>query len=331
MTTKAFARKSLAKPVAKPTPKSEIKTSWAGRVPHIKPGRYADGMPLDEIEYLACKLVLRPNRFGSRKNLFDFAKVLQAPADQCGVGFSTEEFENAPLKIREVLFIDTKDFRLYNNAFILRRRIPYTDGFPSGEPEIVFKFRHPDIQKAAEADVRPQILGDHWVKFKCQALPLKDRLGGIRMLFSHNVQFPRSHVGETNTDILQFKTIAKIFPVLDRLKKSPDEKFELVNGTIIEEVLQDIGSIDFGSGTQSEDERGNLAHPRRTHAAHRGVRVPNPIPQQKIINAGCDATSGALLPSVAICGPGLYCSERHEDRPLISTARQRTNGPRVIS
>ena len=209
-------------------------------------------MPLDEIEYLACKLVLRPNRFGSRKNLFDFAKVLQAPADQCGVGFSTEEFENAPLKIREVLFIDTKDFRLYNNAFILRRRIPYTDGFPSGEPEIVFKFRHPDIQKAAEADVRPQILGDHWVKFKCQALPLKDRLGGIRMLFSHNVQFPRSHVGETNTDILQFKTIAKIFPVLDRLKKSPDEKFELVNGTIIEEVLQDIGSIDFGSGLKAK-------------------------------------------------------------------------------
>ena len=252
MTTKAFARKSLAKLVAKPTPKSEIKTSWAGRVPHIKPGRYADGMPLHEIEYLACKLVLRPNRFRSRKNLFDFAKVLQAPAAQCGVEFSTEEFENAPLKIREVLFIDTKDFRLYNNAFILRRRIPYTDGFPSGEPEIVFKFRHPDIQKAAEADVRPQILGDHRVKFKCQALPLKDRLGGIRMLFSHNVQFPRSHVGETDTNILQFKTIAKIFPLLDRLKKSPDEKFELVNGTIIEEVLQDIGSIDFGSGLKAK-------------------------------------------------------------------------------
>ncbi len=25
-----------------------------------------------------------------------------------------------------------------------------------------------------------------------QALPLKDRLGGVRVLFSHNVQFPRS-------------------------------------------------------------------------------------------------------------------------------------------
>jgi hypothetical protein len=44
----------------------------------------------------------------------------------------------------------------------------------SGEPEIVFKFRHPDIQVAAETDVRPHILGDYRVKFKCQALPLKD-------------------------------------------------------------------------------------------------------------------------------------------------------------
>src|SRR3974390_2306530 len=265
MTTTVTARKSVTKPVAKAPPSSAIKTSWAGRVPYIKPGRYADGMPFHEIQYLACKLVLRPNRFTSRKSLFDFAKVLRAPAIQCGVEFSTDEFEDEPLEIREVLFIDTKDFRLYNDAFILRRRIPYTDGFPSGEPEIVFKFRHPDIQKAAETDVRPQILGDHKVKFKCQALPLKDRLGGIRMLFSHNVQFPRSHVGDKDSDILMFKTIAKIFPVLNRLTKSPDEKFELVNGTIIEEVLQDIGSIDFGSGLSAKTNVGIW----RTRGEHR--------------------------------------------------------------
>ncbi|MGC1564113.1 MAG: hypothetical protein WA820_30285, partial [Bradyrhizobium sp.] len=91
--------------------KSEIKTSWAGRVPYVEPGRYVDGMPLHEVDYLACKLILKPNRFRSRKNLFDFAKVLRAPADQCGVKFSTENFENAPLKIREVMFVDTQDFR----------------------------------------------------------------------------------------------------------------------------------------------------------------------------------------------------------------------------
>ena len=50
--------------------------------------------------------------------------------------------------IREVLFLDAADFRLYNNSFILRRRIRYRDGFPAGEPEIVFKLPAPDIQKA---------------------------------------------------------------------------------------------------------------------------------------------------------------------------------------
>jgi hypothetical protein len=110
----------------------------------LKQGTYVDGMPLHQVDYLACKLILKPNRFTSRQSLFKFVKVLRASADQCGVHFSTVGYESAPLKIREVLFVDTTDFRLYNNAFILRRRIPYTDGFPSGEPEIVFKFRHPD-------------------------------------------------------------------------------------------------------------------------------------------------------------------------------------------
>jgi hypothetical protein len=243
-TLRKFTSNITAKSTAKDV--SKLKLNWAGRVPHLKPGKYADGMPLHEVEYLSCKLILKPNKFTSRQSLFKFGKVLREPANQCDVQFSTAGFESAPLKIREVLFVDTHDFRLYKNAFILRRRIPYTDGFPSGEPEIVFKFRHPDIQIAAETDVRPHILGDYKVKFKCQALPLKDQLGGIRMLYSHNVQFPRSHVGEGN--VFNFATLTKFLPALARLAQSPREKIGLVNHVIVEEVLQDIGWLDFGSG-----------------------------------------------------------------------------------
>jgi len=174
--------------------------------------------------------------------------VLRSPAKELGVGFSTKGFHQAPLKIREVLFVDTNDFRLYNNAFILRRRIPYRDGFPVGDPEIVFKFRHADLQTAAETDVRPQIRGQHRVKFKCQALPLKERLGGIRLLYSHNVQFPRSAMGSGTGDLLNFDNWIRIFPALGRLRKEPGEKVQLVSETIIEEVLQDIGELDFGDG-----------------------------------------------------------------------------------
>ena len=255
--------KPAAKTKARPAP--EPPASWVGRVPPLQPGTYADGLPIHEVQYLCCKLILRPNPFVSRESLFEFGEVLRAPAKELGVGFSTKGFQKFPLKIREVLFIDTADFRLYNNAFILRRRIPYRDGFPVGDPEIVFKFRHPDIQAAAETDVRPQIRGDHRVKFKCQALPLKERLGGIRLLYSHNVQFPRSAMGHGGGDVMSLDRMIEVFPVLARIRKTPGERINLVNETIIEEVLQDIGQLDFGEGTIA---RTNVAI-WRTRGEHR--------------------------------------------------------------
>src|SRR5262245_1865739 len=226
------------------------KPTWAGRVPLLKPGRYADGLPLHEMQYLCCKLILRPNHFQSRQSLFDFVDVLREPAEKQSVTFDAITPDHSPVQIREVIFVDTADFRLYKSGFILRRRIRYEDGFPIGDPEIVFKFRHPVLQTAAETDVRPRILGDHRVKFKCQALPLKKQLGGIRMLYSHNVQFPRSSVGEN--DVLAMRTLTKIFPVLASIRKRPDEKIALVSDTIIEEVLQDIGELAFGEGIRAK-------------------------------------------------------------------------------
>jgi hypothetical protein len=228
-----------------------ITPSWVGRVPQLKPAQYPDGMPIHKPEYICCKLILRPNKFHSRESFFDFGKVFKEPAKEHGVKYTTVGFIEQPVKIREVLFVDTDDFRLYNNAFILRRRIPYKDGFPIGEPEIVFKFRHPDLQMCAETDVRPNILGDHRVKFKVQALPLKEKLGGIRLLYSHNVQFPRSAIGISRIgqeSALDMDSAVQIFPVLARVRKQAGEKIKLVSDTIIEEVLQDIGLLDFGDG-----------------------------------------------------------------------------------
>ena len=229
---------------------AEKPVRWAARIPLLDHGVYADGLPLHQVQYLCAKMILRPNRLRSRKSLFDFGKVLHIPAKQNGATFSVGAFKNEAIQIREVLFVDTADFRLYNNQFILRRRIRYEDGFPAEEPEIVFKFRHTDVQTAAETDVRPQILGDHRVKFKCQALPLKGQLGGTRLLFSHGVQFPRSNVSET--DVFSMSTLTKIFPVLERIRSDPHERITLVSNTIVEEVLQNIGTIDFGEGIRAK-------------------------------------------------------------------------------
>ncbi|HUI84657.1 MAG TPA: hypothetical protein VL240_10560 [Candidatus Binatia bacterium] len=258
----AVARSEHAKLIAKKEP---VTPSWVGRVPQLKLGTYADGMPIHQVQYLCCKLILRPNKFFSRQSLFDFGKVMLEPAKEHGVKYSVAGFDSEPIKIREVLFIDTEDFRLYNNAFILRRRIPYKDGFPIGDPEIVFKFRHPDMQTAAETDVRPHILGDHRVKFKCQAMPLKEKLGGIRLLFSHNVQFLRSAIGMGKENVRDMDALVDLLPVLNRVRKTPKEEIKLVSNTIIEEVLQDIGLLDFGEGIRC---KANVAI-WRTRGEHR--------------------------------------------------------------
>jgi hypothetical protein len=223
--------------------------SRPGQALDLKQGQYSDGSPLDEVQYLECKLILKPDRFTAAKVFFDYGKLVAKTAKEFGIGFINKDVVLKP-QIREVMFLDTADFRLYNNAFILRRRIRYEDGFPAEDPEVVFKYRHPDMQKAAELDVRPNIAGSYRIKFKAEALPLKDQIGGYRLLFSHNAQFPLSQAPEG--DRTSMTALARVFPALAMLKSSKTDHVELVNNTIVEEVLQDLGVLDFGKGITAE-------------------------------------------------------------------------------
>jgi hypothetical protein len=224
-------------------PKDE---TWQRRSPELKKGKYSDGHPLHDLQYLETKLILKGDRFTSADCFNQFAKIVKRAAGNADVNFSRKGFKEERPRIREVLFLDTADFRLYNHAFILRRRQDYVDGFAVGDPEIVFKFRHPDLQKAAETDVRPRISGEYKVKFKAEALPLKDQVGGIRLLYSHNVEFPLSAVREA--DRTSMPTLLRVLPALKTLQTTDTDRIELVNATAVEEVLQDIGMLDFGKG-----------------------------------------------------------------------------------
>lgn len=220
------------------------------RVADLAPGQYADGSPLDDVQYLECKLILRTDEFTSPRGFQKYAKLVARAAEECGVGFDTSSAKGARPAIREVMFLDAEDFRLYNNAFILRRRVRFEDGFPAEEPEVVFKFRHPDQQQAAEVDVRPNLPGDYRIKFKAEALPLKDRLGGYRLLFSHNVQFPLSRA--PGGDRMAMESLGAVFPALKALQRTSTDRVSLVNQTIVEEVLQDLGTLDFGKGVKAD-------------------------------------------------------------------------------
>ncbi|MEP9347554.1 hypothetical protein [Xanthobacter sp. KR7-225] len=207
---------------------------------------YPDGHPFDEVHYLEAKVILQGLRFTSVQSFFDFAKIVARVAKREGIDFDPRPAQGVKPQIREVLFLDTEDFKLYNNGFILRRRFTYEDGFPVGDPEIVFKFRHPDQDTAAALDVRPQIAGNYRIKFKEEILPLKNRLGGVRSLFSHNVEFPyhpRAVVDPTAPE-----TLIRVFPALGPVLRLTDGHVQMVNHTAVEEVLQQLGTLDFGKG-----------------------------------------------------------------------------------
>jgi hypothetical protein len=208
---------------------------------------YADGTPFNKVQYLEAKLILKPEGFTSIRAFRDFGRIVQRTAKKLGVGFIENPRTELRPETREIVFGDTEDFRLYNNAFILRRRVSYVDGFPVGDPEIVFKFRHPDELAATALDVRPNIAGSYRIKFKAEALPLKDRPGGYRILYSHNCQFGLSQTKAG--DQQSMATLSRVFPALAKLKKSDEERVTLVNGGIVEEVLLPLGTLDFGSGT----------------------------------------------------------------------------------
>src|SRR6516164_6752103 len=148
MTKEKKAKKSRKKP-------ARVTSSVPSTLPATELAAYADGAPLDKVTYLEAKLILKPDRFTSVQSFRDFGKIVRQTAKKLGVGFIADPDADQRPQIREITFGDTPDFRLYNNAFILRRRITYVDGFPMGDPEIVFKYRHPDELKATQVDVRP--------------------------------------------------------------------------------------------------------------------------------------------------------------------------------
>jgi hypothetical protein len=94
---------------------------------------YGDGAPFDRVQYLEAKLILKPDRFTSVKSFRDFGKIVRRSATQLAVGFIEDKNASLRPEIREIIFFDTPDFSLYSNAFILRRRVSYVDGFPVGD------------------------------------------------------------------------------------------------------------------------------------------------------------------------------------------------------
>src|SRR5260370_33213541 len=89
---------------------------------------YADGRRSDEIQYLQCKLILKPDRFTSAHVFKEFASLVQRAAEKTGVGYQhTPKSQQRP-EVREVLFLDTGGVHPHHKALIGHPRHPHQDG-----------------------------------------------------------------------------------------------------------------------------------------------------------------------------------------------------------
>jgi hypothetical protein len=207
---------------------------------------YSDGHPLDQIHYREYKLILQPTRFTTAHSFTEFSRLVRHAAEQLDVALFREERSES--QIREVLFFDTPSFHLYNNSFILRQRTTYKNGWPVDDHEVVLKFRHADMSTAAAADVRPRGRLSHLIKFKEELLALRDGLGGMRSLFSHNCTVTIA----LPLEVRSFEEVATLLPALQRLDVPPGTPIQLVNGMATEEVLADLGELHFGHGLKAK-------------------------------------------------------------------------------
>jgi len=57
----------------------------------LKQGKYSDGHPLDEVQYLECKLILKPDRFIAAKVFFEYGELARQTAKEFGIGSSDSE------------------------------------------------------------------------------------------------------------------------------------------------------------------------------------------------------------------------------------------------
>ena len=195
----------------------------------------------DQITYREYKLLLRSDHFVKPAQFHKFWKLSRRTAKGLGVELRKR---GKPMEthLREVLFFDTPKFRLYNNGFILRRRTFYRKGLPEPNHELTLKFRHPDRAEAAAVDVRPLLPCINTVKFKEEVLNGREKIGTMRTIYSHGCE-----LDTPNTILTQnFETIAQVFPALQRTGAKAKTMLSVVNGVAIEEVLVNMGELDFG-------------------------------------------------------------------------------------
>ncbi len=199
----------------------------------------------EQIHYREYKLLLKPERFADEEGFRKFYKHAHHAAKGLGIHF--EKSEKHEPHVREVVFYDTPHSKLYTDGFILRKRTFFKKGRPEPNFELTIRYRHPEAAAAAGIDMRPLLPCIYTIKFKEEILQLKEKLGGMRMLYANGCELDTPNVILTQ----RFEIISQVFPGLQRVRSAnPKATLGVVNDVTVDETLVHLGDMDFGGKAQ---------------------------------------------------------------------------------
>ena len=191
--------------------------SRPARVADSKQGQYSDGHPLDEVQYLECKLILKPDRFTAAKVFLDYGKLVAngerfwRKIYQHGRGPKARDPGSGVLGYRRLpalqqcIYLTTSALRLRSG----RHQRASRKSFSSFATRTCRRSRRWTCGRSLPRNYR--------IKFKGGGSAVEgSRWAGYRLLYSHNAQFPLSQAPEG--DRRSMGTLARVFPALEALR-----------------------------------------------------------------------------------------------------------------
>ncbi|HVN70353.1 MAG TPA: hypothetical protein VMU38_11980 [Candidatus Binatia bacterium] len=190
------------------------------------------------------KLLLKPERFASRRAVLEFNALLEELAGRLGVHY--EPVESLDSQLRIVQFYDTKGEDLRKNKLIFRIRQIRPGGWPDESWELTFKCRAPEYDRAAAFNTDTTMTAMQKKKFK-EELLRGEAPATMTTIFSNNV------IVESPDILPEFplSRLAEALPHLKSLGLNPDDTLAVVGGAKVFELQSTLGNFSFGHGVSA--------------------------------------------------------------------------------
>jgi hypothetical protein len=191
------------------------------------------------------KLLLKPEKFPTRRAVLDFDEMLDSIASKLGVHY--DRVESIDSQLRVVEFYDTKNEDLRRNKLIFRIRQIRQDCWPDDSWELTFKCRADAYDKVAGFDTNTTFTKLQKKKFK-EELIRGEMPGTMKSIYSNNVivEFPGIDVGS-----FPISRLMDALPHLRTLGLDPNETLSVVAGAKVFEIQAPLGTFSFGHGVSA--------------------------------------------------------------------------------